>query len=347
MTSSWYCWHLCLFRHLESCDIFWKLLQCMSLQCSVIPCHSLRISQPKEWAHFLRISLKVRGFYGSGFAFRKIPLKSDGEGDASCSLPAFWFVYSSFQSLLYFFFLAQQVKKSDRRRSGVLGADLCGGGVVSPAQAEPAPACPAAFHLSTLCSEQPEAAAAAEGKEAETAPSSWCPSPPHCVALSALQCSSHTDISFHYDFTALPANWVEITSEVSAEVWRKWGHTYHCCCGGAFFFIGGCAVKTNEPLFLSLLLAIFYRLSDAICLGKHRQAGIFVALLQHLLIKGELKGFKADIFPPYLLACTISSNFMSSSLSRYLWFLSTGEDAESSWRNEGIFILPCCRRPNY
>lgn len=158
-----------------------------------------------------------------------------------------------FSLLFFFFFLAQQVKKSDRMRSGVPGADLCGGGVVSPARAEPAPACPVAFHLSPPCSEQWEAPAS-EGKEAETALPGWCPSLPHHVALSALQRSSHT---FHYDFTALAPNWVKITSEVSAEVWRKWGHTYYCCCGGAFFFIGGRAVKTNEPLFLSLFLAIF------------------------------------------------------------------------------------------
>lgn len=126
-------------------------------------------------------------------------------------------LFTALSSLFYIFFLAQQVKKSDHTRPGLLGADLCGEGVVSPARAEPAPACPAAFHLSTLCSEQPEAAAA-EGKEAETGPSSWCPSLPHRVALSALQHSSHSNVTFHYDFTALAANWVEITSKVSAEV---------------------------------------------------------------------------------------------------------------------------------
>lgn len=86
----------------------------------------------------------------------------------AASLPAFWFVYSSFYSPI--FFLAQQVKKSDRTRSGVPGADPGAVPVVEvfchPARAEPAPACPAAasrgmrtraqpaFHLSALCLKQ-------------------------------------------------------------------------------------------------------------------------------------------------------------------------------------------------
>lgn len=141
----------------------------MSLPCSVIPCHSLRISQRRRWTHFLRIALRMWGFYGSGFSFRKIPLQSDGEGDASCSLPAFWLVYSSFCYLPPPPALAQQVKKSNHRHSGcwVPTPELClwwRCGVSSPSRASPA--CPASF---SLCSKQREAPAA-EGKEDETVP---------------------------------------------------------------------------------------------------------------------------------------------------------------------------------
>lgn len=184
----------------------------MSLPCSVIPCHSLRISQRRRWTHFLRIALRMWGFYGSGFSFRKIPLQSDGEGDASCSLPAFWLVYSSF-CYLPPPPLAQQVKKSNHRHSGcwVPTPELClwwRCGVSSPSRASPA--CPASF---SLCSKQREAPAA-EGKEAETVPPAWCPSLPHCVALSTPQHSSHSCTTFPFDFTALH----QITDEVSDEV---------------------------------------------------------------------------------------------------------------------------------
>lgn len=80
----------------------------------------------------------MRGFYGSGFASRKIPLKSDGEGDASCSLPAFWFVYSSFYSLFFFppSSTSEEIQPHTFRGAGCRPRRCaCGGGVVSPAPA--------------------------------------------------------------------------------------------------------------------------------------------------------------------------------------------------------------------
>lgn len=58
--------------------------------------------------------------------------------------------------------------------------------------------------------------------------------------------------------------------------------------------------QMNLCFFLFFFFSNFYGHSDAICLGKYRQASIFVALLQHLLMenKGNVRVFKADIFPP-------------------------------------------------